>query len=287
MIQLIEMFRGGMNMKFVKLFFVMFISSFVFVNFCNAENESSDGDILDKPKSKSIMSEVLKRNSESSNGSDSTPKKNESNEVNNEKTEVKKNENVEKRENSDTQSVKKTPQENRTEQIQTQSSEPKKEHENTQQNHPHNNEQQTQNQQSTNNLIQTNPDKKKVKESTKKIGSSKPSSKIAYEKPEKKEPSVSANEQVENSGSSSLKSNTNILPDVSENEVSEFTSKMPSSNSETQDKTEYILKGLISMALVIAGAILLVVVIITGVNGHKKSMRNKRRKNYKDYYDRF
>ena len=279
------MFHGGMNMKFVKLFFVMFISSFVFVNFCNAENESANENALDNSKNKSIMSEILKRNNESSSGSDSIPKKNENNEVSNEKTEIKKNENVEKREDGDTHSMKKTTQEDRTEQTKT--PETKKEHKNQQQNQSQNNEHQISNQQSANNVVQTNPDNKKIKESTKKIESSRPLSKTTYDKSEKRETPGLAAEQVESVGSSNLKSNTNILPDVSENEVSEFTSKMPSSNNESQDKTEYILKGLISMALVIAGAILLVVVIITGVNGHKKSMRNKRRKNYKDYYDRF
>ena len=181
--------------------------------------------------------------------------------------------------------MKKTTQEDRTEQTQT--PETKKEHKNQQQNQSQNNEHQPSNQQPANNVVQTNPDNRKIKESTKRIESSRPLSKTTYDKSDKRETPGLAAEQVESVGSSNLKSNTNILPDVSENEVSEFTSKMPSSNNESQDKTEYILKGLISMALVIAGAILLVVVIITGVNGHKKSMRNKRRKNYKDYYDRF
>ena len=73
------------------------------------------------------------------------------------------------------------------------------------------------------------------------------------------------------------------LPEVSYDEVEKFKNRIPTSNQ--KDGKEYIIRGLVSMMLVIAGAILLVVVIITNVGNKKGKYGKKRNKNY--YDDKF
>lgn len=97
-------------------------------------------------------------------------------------------------------------------------------------------------------------------------------------KSEIKEKTLNSLEKNENNEVSSASIN-NYLPET----VSEIPENLNSNKIgiENAHKKEYIIRGIISMILVIAGAILLVIVIITGVNGTKisKKARRVKRKN--------
>ena len=77
---------------------------------------------------------------------------------------------------------------------------------------------------------------------------------------------------------------SNYLPEVPNEEPDDFKSNIPS--RENSRKKEYIIKGIISMLLVIAGAILLVIVIITGVNSTKAGKKAKRAKRGKSFFNK-
>lgn len=111
--------------------------------------------------------------------------------------------------------------------------------------------------------------------------------KSAKKKEEKKIETVQSQSQEQNTNQPQEQSSEDNnqpddrpLPEVSSDEVEKFKNRIPTSNQ--KDGKEYIIRGLVSMMLVIAGAILLVVVIITNV-GNKKGKYGKKRN--KDYYD--
>ena len=74
------------------------------------------------------------------------------------------------------------------------------------------------------------------------------------------------------------------MPEVQSEESDDFKSNIPS--RENSRKKEYIIKGIISMLLVIAGAILLVIVIITGVSSAKVGKKAKRAKRRKSFFNK-
>ncbi len=99
---------------------------------------------------------------------------------------------------------------------------------------------------------------------------------------EPKEKNVNTEEKEKKE--SEIPSTSNYLPEAPNQEPDDFSSNIPS--RENSKKKEYVIKGIISMLLVIAGAILLVIVIITGVNSTKAGKKPKRAKRGKNFFNK-
>ena len=124
----------------------------------------------------------------------------------------------------------------------------------------------------------------KSKKTTKKKESSENQAANSQEEVKPKPQQTSQEQQTQQTQQASQEesqSENRILPEVSSDEVEKFRNRIPT--SENKDSKEYVIRGLVSMLLVIAGAILLVIVIITGV-GNRRAKRARKRKN-KNYFD--